>query len=71
MTDEPLPCPFCGGSAHVSEWRTLADLTPIIELYEVVCDDDACRGGYDHAGDKRSWSTSRKQAIELWNRRSG
>lgn len=71
MIDELLPCPFCGGSAHIAEWQIWCDNTPITERYEVVCDDDSCRGGYDHASEHYAWSKSRKEAIELLNRRAG
>jgi len=68
MSDELRECPFCGGSAHVAEFRRAGSCPHM--LYEAVCDDDACRGGYDHVGGCCSWCDSRERAAEIWNRRA-
>ena len=67
MSDEIKPCPFCGGKAHVAEGRIWYSVRP--KLFEVVCNDDSCRGGYDHAECMYSWSKTREKAIEIWNMR--
>lgn len=63
MTDELKPCPFCGGKAHVAE----LDRWHQPPLYEVICEHDDCRAGYDHY---ISGCATREQAIELLNRRA-
>lgn len=63
MTDELKSCPFCGGKAHVAE----LDRWHAMPLYYVICEHDGCRAGYDYC---LGGCVTRKEAIELWNRRA-
>lgn len=60
MDDKPLllPCPFCGGGAHVQH---------IGRNYYVICSDDldTCMVRPVTAGVR-----TEEQAVEIWNRRA-
>ena len=61
----PLPCPFCGGTAHIFK-RQIHDTTPEPRrtLYWFVCSTYGCGVGGTHG----EWSEAR--ALEKWNRRT-
>ena len=58
-----LPCPFCGGEAHIEEhkfWDEKAKGFPV-QTYGVVCD-NCCSMSWQHYRHK-------EKAIEQWNTR--
>ena len=56
---EPLPCPHCGGQAHVITEEHGLD----IDVYLVWCDSGTC-------GAKGPTMCTPMKAIERWNRRA-
>jgi hypothetical protein len=64
-TAKPLPCPFCGGEAHItSELRPgYEDLRsdPDAWAFWYACNSCACHGG---------WSKSETSALRWWNMRT-
>ena len=58
--DGLLPCPFCGGEAHIKEVVSACD-----KLYTVGCSDSECTG-YE------TWllKPTVDEAVAAWNRRS-
>lgn len=58
MTDEPKPCPFCGGEAKVAKEGSWTDQSL---FYSVFC--TCCRSqGY--------WFRTIEEAIAAWNQRA-
>lgn len=62
MSDELLPCPFCGGSVYIE--RTIDGR----EWFGVVCRNTMNRGGT--CAIQQLPSASREAAIERWNTRA-
>jgi hypothetical protein len=66
MTDEILPCPFCGGKAVIEEIENGVGLTGSV-CFSVGCnsqDEEACMGYQSLTTFSR-----RSDAIKAWNRR--
>lgn len=57
MTDELLPCPFCGGKANIEE-RIHKHFDE--DRYFAVCISCACEG---------AWATTKSGAVRGWNSR--
>lgn len=58
------PCPFCGCSVHIEEWREV-DLS---RYYEITGDhDETC---FFTINDNPQYLTSKPEAIMAWNRRT-
>jgi len=59
MSDMPelLPCPFCGGEAHIWEDPSHS------KAWFIGCDDDDCLGTIN-------WAESKEVIIAAWNRRA-
>lgn len=73
MTDKLLPCPFCGGEAHlVSDYSSERDET----RWNVWHDCDGFEGestgyGYSlHPWFETPWYKDERTAIAAWNRRA-
>lgn len=64
---ELLPCPFCGGEAHVNhDHRWYGDVYKAVDAYEVVCLNFGCIIYY--ADDV--WYDTESEAIAAWNSRA-
>jgi Lar family restriction alleviation protein len=65
MSEKLLPCPFCGGIAHIYEQFSA------IDDVEILCNSCGASGGSFNVddGEPRERSRNRKAAIEHWNKR--
>ena len=75
MSDETnlLPCPFCGGEAHVvSDYSSEHDETRW-SLWHECCEHDGESAGYGHAlfpWFETPWYATDAEAIAAWNTRA-
>ncbi len=63
--NEMLPCPFCGGEPEMRHWRAIVNGRAIYP-YQVMCKECKSRAG---SSGLRGITLTRKEAIDLWNRR--
>lgn len=64
---ELLPCPFCGGEAHIQvSKRWPDDAEAAVDGYTAVCQNIDCIMG----GNDEWWAETEAEAIEAWNTRA-
>lgn len=75
-TDELLPCPFCGGEAHLASDYSSEKDQMFWQVYH-FCSDGAAKGEFHGYGTsdttciETAWQTKKVRAINAWNRRVG
>lgn len=66
MTEELLPCPFCGGEARTDKFLPLTPPSGTKHCYMVTCNNNECSITV-HTEERYS----KKNAITNWNTRRG
>lgn len=74
MAEKLMPCPFCGGEAHIdSDYSSERDHTFWQVWHDCGTNPGPVRHTYGHALSLQistPWCASDEAAIELWNRRA-
>lgn len=66
MSEELLPCPFCGGAAQIFFRETLENR----QVFKIGCSDEDCFGYKNVSTDWGVTTRTVRHAVGAWNRRT-